>query len=68
MSLKDNLGQRLLKLILDEKETQIFEDAKDLISLHSFAASAFNITKYLNKKGLCKHQKIAIYNDKSNIG
>ena len=63
-----NLGQRLLKIILDEEETPGFEDAACSISLHSLVASAFSITKYLNKKGLRKHQKIAIYNDKSNIG
>ena len=68
MTFKGNLGQRLLKLILDEKETPAFEDATCSISLHSLVASAFSITNYLKNKGLRKHQKIVIYNDKSNIG
>ena len=63
MTFKGNLGQRLLKLISDEKETPAFEDATCSISLHSLVASAFSITKYLKNKGLRKHQKIVIYND-----
>lgn len=68
MSNRDNLGQRLLKLILDTKETKVFEDAECSIPLYTFVASAFSISKYLMEKGLRKHQKIAIYNDKSSIG